>query len=848
MRPQSCIRPTPLQGATPSAGRKPRPPSFKALVGKKKKITVNFAEFTRCADGDQVTMIWKMDKDETCPSLNVIQKKKKIQHDETLVIPQDPEELRLAQAAAWISAYKLHCKVMHKEENYRQDAQKFFESAKAKSPRPLAVSKQDASPSSIKVGTDCSGIEAPIQALRNLQVDFSHVFSCDDCPDVIKSMKANFQPLTHYPDITKRDNATSQYVDIYVAGFPCQPFSTAGKQQGFEDAKGRGTIFYNVLDYIEVHRPKVFILENVKGLVTMAKGKHVKKILKALHDIKKPGENPGTGVRGESSVSAYEIHHDILNTKDHGVPQSRPRWYCIGILKETFAGSEKSTFEFPQTLTCPSIDLFLDSSKSATAINQVGNTSRRNIEKARSKIISDGRKPDEEPYIVDCDASTSCSRHTFNFSPCITASRYQGHWITHRGRRMTKEEMFRLQGMDPTQFVVDIPANALGRQIGNAMSVNVVERLISRALEAANLKPKSNIEGDRWANGTALKELSNTRGKSFKPKAKGNPGPVVQSAKPDDRVIKRIMPLKGSRQKRMLIIDSGASFHLMQFGDLTPSEYKTMRKMEVSILLETANGEIESEYETEIWVHELKMFVTAVLLDDTPAVLSLGKLVEQNGFDYIWKTRTVPFLQKGTLKVFCYPVHDVPFICTSTPAESNLVPASSSQSPADKEAERKLEQPAGAKAGEKRVTSIRGTPETIRKAKDAANIRSENAKARRKAKKRIVSCSTCEHNIFTHFPKDPDCEICARCKPHRAYCKSKEERSPDALPEPKAWLDSITLDHKILNDDDASRKYDKTACVIQDRHTYWLQSYAAKTKSSADTKKAVQKFAGPQGR
>ena len=117
-----------------------------------------------------------MDKDEACPSLNVIQKKKKIQtpYDEPLVIPQDPEELRLAQAAAWISAYKLHCKVMHKEEHYQRDAPKFFVSAKAKSSRPLAAAKQDASPSSIKVGTDCSGMEAPVQAPRNLHVDFSH--------------------------------------------------------------------------------------------------------------------------------------------------------------------------------------------------------------------------------------------------------------------------------------------------------------------------------------------------------------------------------------------------------------------------------------------------------------------------------------------------------------------------------------------------------------------------------------------------------------------------------------------------------------------------------------------------
>ena len=59
----------------------------------------------------------------------------------------------------------------------------------------------------------------------------------------------------------------------------------------------------------------------------------------------------------------------------------------------------------------------------------------------------------------------------------------------------------------------------------------------------------------------------------------------------------------------------------------------------------------------------------AIILKNTPAVLSLGKLVDQEGFDYIWRTTTTPFLQKGTIKVLCYPTHDVPFIASSIEKE-----------------------------------------------------------------------------------------------------------------------------------------------------------------------------------
>lgn len=138
----------------------------------------------------------------------------------------------------------------------------------------------------IKIGTDCSGMEAPIQAMKNLGIPYHHIFSCDFDDGVKNTIEANFKPEVMYGDITKRDNSKVQHVDIYIAGFPCQPFSTAGKQQGFADERGRGVIFYNILDYIERKRPSVFILENVKGLVTLENGKYMKSILSSLQSIK----------------------------------------------------------------------------------------------------------------------------------------------------------------------------------------------------------------------------------------------------------------------------------------------------------------------------------------------------------------------------------------------------------------------------------------------------------------------------------------------------------------------------------------------------------------------------------
>ena len=101
-------------------------------------------------------------------------------------------------------------------------------------------------------------------------------------------------------------------VDLYMSGFPCQPFSLAGYQQGFKDEKGRGTIVNYVLEYIEKKRPNIFILENVKGFTVLDGGKYVKQVVQTLKEIKDNG-----------STSAYIVHHKVINTNDHGVPQHR---------------------------------------------------------------------------------------------------------------------------------------------------------------------------------------------------------------------------------------------------------------------------------------------------------------------------------------------------------------------------------------------------------------------------------------------------------------------------------------------------------------------------------------------
>lgn len=180
----------------------------------------------------------------------------------------------------------------------------------------------------IKVGTDFSGIGSPEMALKLLGIDHKQVFACEIDKYARKSFEAiHGKPNTFYEDITKRNHSEVPQLDLYVAGFPCQAFSMAGKRKGFDDV--RGTLFFNVADFIRINQPKCFILENVKGLLSHDNGNTFQTIKSLLSD------NGGT-VNSQMYIPyfldglGYHIYYKVLNTKEFGIPQNRERIFIVG--------------------------------------------------------------------------------------------------------------------------------------------------------------------------------------------------------------------------------------------------------------------------------------------------------------------------------------------------------------------------------------------------------------------------------------------------------------------------------------------------------------------------------------
>ena len=98
------------------------------------------------------------------------------------------------------------------------------------------------------------------------------------------------------------------------------------------------------------------------------------------------------------------------------------------------------------------------------------------------------------------------------------------------------------------------------------------------------------------------------------------------------------------------------------------------------------------------------------------------------------------------------------------------------------------------------------------------------------------------HSVYTHFPKDPNCDICWKTEITRASCR---RRAGTVVPRAEHFGDLITADHKILSDGSESRNKHRYAVVVQDLATEWLQSYPCKTKTSQETQKNLMKFLEP---
>lgn len=194
----------------------------------------------------------------------------------------------------------------------------------------------------MKIATVCSGIGSPELAVENLSkelgFEYENLFACE----IDKFARASYSAIhscgTMYEDMTKEQwNQPNQYADLFIGGIPCQAFSLAGKRLGEKDK--RGVLFYDFYRYVKNQQPKVFIIENVKGLLSDAKGRTFKNWCALLGQT----VNYAYNLIKHPHCLDYHLHYAVLNTKDFGLPQNRERVFLIGIRPDL--GYD---FEFPK--------------------------------------------------------------------------------------------------------------------------------------------------------------------------------------------------------------------------------------------------------------------------------------------------------------------------------------------------------------------------------------------------------------------------------------------------------------------------------------------------------------------
>ncbi|WP_308512628.1 DNA cytosine methyltransferase [uncultured Veillonella sp.] len=281
----------------------------------------------------------------------------------------------------------------------------------------------------------------------------------------VETYKANFKcDKNIVGDITKVDEKEIPKHDILLAGFPCQAFSLAGRQKGFEDA--RGTLFFDVARIVKYHKPKVVFCENVKNLVNHDRGRTFRVIKNILDEL------------------GYQVFYKVLNSKDFGVPQNRERIYIVAFRSDIAPLS----FDFPrssgkQTLIKDIIEENVVSSKyylSTTYLESLKRHKERHMAKGNgfgyeirdnesiAGAIVCGGMGRERNLIVD--------KRLTDFKP---VTHIKGEVNKEFIRKMTPREWARLQGF-PEEFKFVVADTHLYKQFGNSVTVPVIKAIAKK--------------------------------------------------------------------------------------------------------------------------------------------------------------------------------------------------------------------------------------------------------------------------------------------------------------------------------------------------------------------------------
>ena len=143
--------------------------------------------------------------------------------------------------------------------------------------------------------------------------------------------------------------------------------------------------------------------------------------------------------------------------------------------------------------------------------------------------------------------------------------------------------------------------------------------------------------------------------------------------------IKAPVLVSKNTEERMFVVDAGASMRMLSKKDLSSDEMGTLRRSRTPTTVVTANGEVQTNEEAQVYVQDLDLFVTVQSLEETTAVLSLGKLCSEHGCSYEWKNGETPHLTKNGKTTSCTMDNFVPLVVPGLSSSSSSSSASTSR-------------------------------------------------------------------------------------------------------------------------------------------------------------------------
>lgn len=256
-------------------------------------------------------------------------------------------------------------------------------------------------------------------------------------------------------------------IDLLVGGSPCQSFSVNGKRGGFKDT--RGTLFYEYARIVKESQPKVFIFENVRGMLT--------------HD----GGSTWNTIKNTFNQLNYNIYikcdkngkeDPILNAMDYGIPQNRQRIFVVGFNKKI---KIKNKFKFPEKIELDkTISDYLDETVDAKYYLGQKGFEFVTTHPSRAQVGCDIMRCQKANQQFNWNGDFVFEDYSKVKDDCkIMQKAYVGIWNSKKGviRKMTPRECLRLMGFKD-DFVIGVNDQNMYRQAGNSIVVNVLKSLI----------------------------------------------------------------------------------------------------------------------------------------------------------------------------------------------------------------------------------------------------------------------------------------------------------------------------------------------------------------------------------